>query len=79
MTEDISNNLYRDGSYLIHGTFSTPQGMKALNFLESLFLPAHFDPNNPRDRALYQQGQANVIFEIKDMMEKINTGQYERK
>lgn len=74
--ENLVNDMYKDGSFIIHGIFIGQQGEKALRFLEDLFCSAHFDHNCPRDRALYQQGQANTIYEIKDMISKVNSEYY---
>ena len=75
--EDISNEIYKNGCRKLHSLFSTPQGKETLEFLESLFKSAYFDPSNPRDKALYQQGQASVMHEIKDAIYKVNNNFFE--
>lgn len=76
--EDLSNEIYKNGCRRLHSTFSTPQGKEALAFLESLFGAAYFDPNNPRDKALFTQGQASVMHEIKDSIYKVDNNFFEK-
>ena len=75
---DLIDNEYVNGSRLIHSTFCRDKSSKdALEFLEQMFLNGIFDQSKPEARALYQQGQASVICEIKDMIRKVEKGFYE--
>jgi hypothetical protein len=73
----IVNNRYKNGSIAVHAIFNASSaGEEALALLEELFCSAFFDPQTPRDRALYQQGQASVISEIKQMIKNVEEGVY---
>ena len=76
---DLIDNEYVNGSRLIHSIFCRDKSSRdALEFLEQMFLNGLFDQSNPEAKALYQQGQASVICEIKDMIRKVEKGFYER-
>lgn len=75
---DLIDNEYVNGSRLVHSTFCRDKSsMEALEFLEQMFQNGTFDQSKPEARALYQQGQASVIYEIKDMIRKVEKGFYE--
>ncbi len=76
---DLIDNEYINGARLIHSTFYRDKSSRdALEFLDQMFQNGIFDQSNPEARALYQQGQASVIYEIKDMIRKVEKGFYER-
>lgn len=75
---DYENKLIDDGYKKIardvHALFKTELGEKVLNSFYQLFCHGYFDINHPSERALQQQGQASVVYEIKEMIRKIDEG-----
>ena len=75
----IADQLYANGARSVHAVFTASViGKEALDFLESLFLSGGFDPNKPSERALFHQGQASVIAEIKAMIRNVDNNFYEQ-
>ena len=72
--ESIVDESYKEIARNLYGVFSTEVGKKAMHGLEQLFTCGYFDANKPSERALYQQGQSSVIYEIKDMIYKTEKG-----
>nr|DAW95184.1 MAG TPA: hypothetical protein [Bacteriophage sp.] len=70
----IADEGYREIARALRDVFKSEQGCRALEGLYQLFCHSYFDPSCPKERALYQQGQASVIYEIKDMINKIEKG-----
>lgn len=71
---EIVDERYKEIARNLHKIFSTKDGEKAMAGLEQLFTCGYFDSNHPNERALYQQGQTSVIYEIKDMIFKVEKG-----
>lgn len=66
--QNFDTEQYNDLVRTIHTLFSSVEGKRALDGLEQRFLHSYFDARCPGEKALYQQGQASVIYDIKSMI-----------
>lgn len=75
--ENVAKNRYVSGAIAVNAIFSaTETGKSALDFLDELFCTSYFDTENAESKALYQQGQASVMYEIKSMIRNVEMGVY---
>jgi hypothetical protein len=73
------DNYEANTARAIHAVFSASQlGKQALESLEEHFCYTSLDDMNPSESALYRQGQASVIYQIRQWIRNVDRGIYNK-